>query len=726
MTSTVEAKTTPHVERHKEEGFAELFVQLARELELPYHVGQLASIMEQDPNRSWIQRTLKGLDLLGARARTLDLDVSGVIRSAQRAEGVLVTFLAEHESWLTICSSRRGSLECIRIDALTGATTAASLSKRDLSAMLAEDMSSKGTYKWIVVEPRLTMQIISPQGGPEFHGAKKAIKRVKGLIWLEREGIRAIAIYSILLGILSLLTPIAVQGMVNTIAFSMVLQPLVFLAIAVLTGPAFVGALRALQHYVGEYIQRRIFVRLVTDLSHRLPRVDLDAHEKKHVPELVNRFFDVMTVQKSAAALLLDSLGLVLQMAMGLLVLAFYHPYLLAFSVALTLAVFVVVFLLGRGAVTTSIKESDTKYEAAAWLEEIARHPLSFKSKRGEHVAAARAEELSLNWLNARRSHFRIVLRQVIGAVTVQALASAGLMGLGGYLVFKGQLSLGQLVAAELIVTSVTTSIAKIGKDLESYYDLVAGLHKVGKLVDLPLESSAGELPPENCDKGVSIHLEHLMSRRGTGYFKDITLHIQAGERIGITGSDGTAISTFIDILYGVRRECDGMIHFDGANLKDISVSALRDQVSLVREADIFEGTIEQNLRLGQRDIPSTMLRKALKDVGLLSEFESLPDGMRTSLGANGSPLSFGQLQRLTLARAILFEPRLILLDLALDPLHYDQVDAALEALRQYESTTVIVSNRNAVLSQCDRVFELIDGVLIEKKDITKGRDGEA
>ena len=725
MTATIETKKSIAVERRKEEGFAELFVQLARELELPYHVGQLASIMEYDNAESWVQRVLKGLDLLGARARTVELDARGAIMAAKRAEGVLVTFLEEQDAWLMLCSSRRGTAESIRIDAVTGATTAANLKKNDLLNLMADDSSAQGTHRWIIVEPRLTMQIISPQGGPEMHGAKKAIKRVKGLIWLEREGIRAIAIYSILLGILSLLTPIAVQGMVNTIAFSMVLQPLIFLAIVVLTGLAFVGALRALQHYVGEYIQRRIFIRLVTDLSHRLPRVDLDAHEQKHVPELVNRFFDVMTVQKSASSLLLDSLGLVLQMAMGLLVLAFYHPYLLAFAVALTFGLFIVVFLLGRGAISTSLHESDAKYEAAAWLEEIARHPLSFKSKRGEHVAAARAEELSLHWLNARRAHFRVVLRQVIGAVVVQAVASAGLLGLGGYLVFKGQLSLGQLVAAELIVTSVTTSIAKIGKDLESYYDLVAGLHKVGKLVDLPLESSAGELPPEN-EGGVTLLLDHLMSKRGTGYFKDINLRVEAGERIGITGTDGTAISTLLDVLYGVRIPCNGLIHFDGANISDLSVSALRDHVSLVREADIFEGTIEENLRLGQRDIPSTQLRKALSDVGLLDEFEQLKDGIRTSLGANGSPLSMGQLQRLTLARAILFEPRLILLDHMLDTLHYDQVDTALQALRQYNSTTLIASNRHAVLSQCDRVFELIDGVLIETELQPHGRDGEA
>jgi putative ABC transport system ATP-binding protein len=294
--------------------------------------------------------------------------------------------------------------------------------------------------------------------------------------------------------------------------------------------------------------------------------------------------------------------------------------------------------------------------------------------------------------------------------------------------VFKGQLSLGQLVAAELIVTSVTTSIAKIGKDLESYYDLVAGLHKVGKLIDLPLEPSAGELPPEpDKEGGVTIHLENLKARHGTGHFKDVNLLISAGERIGVTGPDGAALSTLLDILYGVRIPCEGYIHFDGANLQDLSVSALRDHVMLVREADIFEGTIEQNLRLGQRDIPSNQLRRALSDVGLLSEFEHLKDGIRTPLGANGSPLSMGQLQRLTFARAILFEPRLILLDHVLDSLHYEQIGTALKALRQYNSTTVIVSNRHSVLSQCDRVFELMrDGQLIEKHDLESGRDGEA
>ena len=497
MAVTVETEEAASFRRPKEEGFAELFVQLARQLELPYHVGQLASILEQSSTQAWSQRTLSGLDVLGARARQVDLDARGAILAAKRAEGMLITFLEEQDAWLTLVSSKRGTAECVKIDAESGATSAATLKVSDLTMMICDEVSPQGLHPWIIVEPRLTMQIISSDGkGPKLSYAKNALKRVRGLIWLEREGIRALTVYAILLGLLSLLTPLAVQGMVNTIAFTMVLQPLIFLAIVVLAGLTFVGVLRTMQHYVAEYIQRRIFVRVVTDLSHRLPRVDLDAHEKKHVPELVNRFFDVMTVQKSASSLLLSSLALVLQTFLGLLVLAFYHPYLLAFAVALTFGVLFVVFVLGRGAVTTSLEESDRKYETAAWLEEIARHPLSFKSKRGEQVAAARAEELALDWLNARRAHFRVVLRQVIGAVVVQAIASAVLLGLGGYLVFRGQLSLGQLVAAELIVTSVSASIAKVGKDLESYYDLVAGLHKIGKLIDLPLEPSAGEIPP--------------------------------------------------------------------------------------------------------------------------------------------------------------------------------------------------------------------------------------
>ena len=252
--------------------------------------------------------------------------------------------------------------------------------------------------------------------------------------------------------------------------------------------PGLCRCARALIAYVVEIIQRRLFIRVVEDLAYRLPSVDPVAMESKYGPRAVNRFFDIVTVQKVVSTLLVDGVSLIIQTAIGMFILAFYHPFLLGYDVVLLILFAVVVFGLGRGAVKTAIKESKAKYHVAYWLEELTRLPTAFKLHSGPQFAMGRADQLAIEWLDARRKHFRVVIRQMIFALGLQAIASTVLLGLGGWLVITGELTLGQLVAAELIVMMIVGSFTKLGKHLESFYDLLASVDKLGALFDLPIE----------------------------------------------------------------------------------------------------------------------------------------------------------------------------------------------------------------------------------------------
>lgn len=322
------------------------------------------------------------------------------------------------------------------------------------------------------------------------------LRRTRQLLALEREDIVVIVIYGIALGLLSLAVPIAVQSLVNTVAFGSLIQPLVVLAVLLAVALTGAAILRALQVRIAEMLQRRLFVRIVTEIGGRLPRVSAKALEAANGPELLNRFFDVFTTQKSVASLLLGGVDALLIALVGLIVLAFYHPALLAFDIVLIICAILVLIPMGRGGTATSVAESKAKYAVAGWLEEMARHPLSFKLAGGEEFAAARINTLAGAYLAKRDRHFRIVFRQVVGALTIEVLASVSLLAVGGILVIERQLSIGQLVAAELIVTAVVASIAKLGGKVEVFYDLVAAVDKLGEILDLPIERSDGEDPP--------------------------------------------------------------------------------------------------------------------------------------------------------------------------------------------------------------------------------------
>jgi ABC-type bacteriocin/lantibiotic exporter with double-glycine peptidase domain len=724
-----EEEKQPLREHELREAFGDVLSLLDEHFSMSTSTSKMSSLLGRFSNfssKTWYDdglNAIAGLDLMVAH---VEASTRETMISLREGSGVWVTQFTRdngERGWLILLNWARGGAEARLYRG--NQRRAMHLTLPQVAEILRSDQSE--VHDWLLVEPLLPLQALSMPNGHHHHdedaSARDAVRRLRALIGLERGSLGAIIVYSLVIGILTLITPITVQAMVNTIAFGAMLQPLIVLTLVLLVGLFFLGALRVIEYYVVEYIQRRLFVKLVTDLSHRLPRVDLDKQEKSFTPELLNRFFDIINIQKATSKILLDSLEIILQISIGMLVLAFYHPYLLAFDVVLVILILLTVFALGRGALKTSIHESSSKYEVAAWLEEIARHPLSFKSKSGMKVAAEHAELLATQYLEHRHSHFRIVLRQILAATITQALASAVLLGMGGWLVLKGQLTLGQLVAAELIVTSVAAGLAKLGKHLETYYDLVTGVYKVGHLLDLPLERSAGQLPLQRKEP-YAIELEDLCVSRGSTAFTGVNLDIKAGEHIGIVGEDGAGKSALLDVIYGWRTPNKGMIRYDGIDLKRLSLEVLRDDVELVREADVLENTIDANIRLGRMTRSPEEVRSALDAVDLLDEFNRLEHGIDTRLVANGAPLSSDQLSRLMLARAILAKPKVLLLDGTLDRIRPERLQRALGALlcQTRDWTVIVISDRPEILARCDRVMELTAKGLQEVSPRTDGQ----
>lgn len=518
------------------------------------------------------------------------------------------------------------------------------------------------------------------------------IRRLISLFASERKDIGLVILFSVAVGILMLATPVTVQALVNFVSFGGLIQPLVVLGILLFGFLALAGVIRTLQTYVIEILQRRLFVRVVSDLAERLPRVTAECYDRQNGPELVNRFFDVVTVQKVAAMLLLDGVTVLLQAFVGLLILAFYHPVLLAFDVILVVSLIFVVIVLGRGAIRTSIQESKSKYAVAAALEEMARYPLVFKLAGAADYARRRADALSVSYVKDRGSHFSIVLRQIIGFTTLQVLAATALLTLGGGLVLEGQLTLGQLVAAELIVTSILASFSKLGKQLESVYDLLAAVDKLGHLMDLPLERSDGLTQQSvSGDSGLVLRNVSFAFDGQEPVIDNVNLTVGPNERICMVGKHGSGKSVLADLLFGLRRPTAGRMEFNGFDVRELSLRTLREHVALVRGVETIEGTIEDNVRMGRPGVTAEQILSALKEVGLLDEIRDLPVGLLTPLSSTGVPLSAGQTKRLMIARAIVGQPTVLIVDDVLDDLDVEARDVVLSAIVHPKRTWSVV-----------------------------------
>jgi len=540
------------------------------------------------------------------------------------------------------------------------------------------------------------------------------LARLWRMVAHDRGDVIAVAVFAIAIGVLSLATPIAVQALVNFVALGGAIPPLLVVALLLFLGLSFAAVLSALQTWVVEVLQRRLFVRVFADLSARLPRLSMSVHEHYYAPELVNRFLDVIAVQKLGAFLLLDGLAILLSASVGLIVLAFYHPLLLAFDVVLLLAIALIVIGPAQRGIKTSKAESNAKYAIVAWLEELARNPLLYKSSGALRFVFERSDRLAREFLTHRAAHFRVVFTHYVGVYALQVLASTALLGVGGLLVIEGTLSLGQLVAAELIVTLVVSSVAKLGKHLESFYDLVAATDKVGKLLDLPVEPQGGEHHLEIAGgRGMELEFRSVsLGPQGHAVFEHVSMHVRAGERVGIRGPSGSGKTSLLELAWGLRTPSAGSIRIDDRDLRALALESVRRTASLVESVEVMEGSLRENVRVTRPFVTDDDVHRALKELGLVEEIERLPDGLETELTSSGRPLSSGQLVRLQIARAIAGRPRLLLISDVFQSLAPDARERVLDVLFDPQApwTLLIASNEPAVLARCARVLTLPEG----------------
>jgi len=540
------------------------------------------------------------------------------------------------------------------------------------------------------------------------HSAPRPYARLWQLLQPERRDIVAVVVFAAAVAVLSLATPIAVESLVNTVAFGVLMWPVVVLAGILMTCLGLAAAIRAMQVYVVECVQRRLFVRVVADYAHRIPRLKLEAFDQRYAPELGNRFFDVLNLQKSLAILLLDGVALVVTAAVGMVVLAFYHPFFLGFDILLLLMIAFVLFALGRRGVRTCLHESHAKYDVAAWLQELLRCLRAFKFAGGRQLALEKADQLAGEYVTARRQHFRVVWRQTVFALGLQVVASTALLGLGGYLVINRQLTLGQLVAAEMVVVLVVASVAKLGKYAETYYDLLAGAEKLGLVTDLPLEREGGEaLADGGGGMAVRVHgVDHVSHRTLP---TPTEWYVAPNERVAVVGPSGSGKTTLFEMLCGLREPGHGVVELDGIDLRGLSLEQMRERVALVEGSDIFTGTVMENVRVGRPHLSPGDVREALRVVGLVGAVHDLPHGLDTPLTPGGGPLSASQSLRLTVARALVGRPRLLILDGGLDALDLRECPDLLPRLfdRSAPWTLFVASTNPSVVGMCDRAIEL-------------------
>ncbi len=543
--------------------------------------------------------------------------------------------------------------------------------------------------------------------------------RLFRMLYLDRRDLVTIALYAIFAGLLTLAVPIASQALVSSIAQGQSNQQLVVLSGAVLVFLLFSGTLQLLELQLVERLQQRIFVRVAMNLGERIPRIRQDALVGEYAPELVNRFFDVLTVQKAFAKLTLDGLEAMLKVIVGLALLAFYSPILLGFDVVLIVFGAFVVGVLGLGGLKSSIQESKEKYRVAAWLEELARCHTTFKMSGTLDFLIERTDDLAVRYVQARRSHFRVLFRQAVGNYIFYAFASAGILAIGGWLIINRQLTIGQLVAAEIVVITVLAGFDKLVKQLEHVYDLLTGIDKVGHVEDLPIERESGTPMTRLENGGVGVECRGLRFGYlpGVDILTGLDFKLKPGDRVSLVGGSGAGKSTLAMLICGLLEPIHGAVEVNGLDVRDVDLDSLRRIVGIVGDReDIFEGTILENLTVGATWVSREDVREAIEMVQLTNEIAALPEGLNTELVSGGHNISRGQVQRLLLARVLARRPHLLILDEAFTGIDERTKLKILDGIYQETNTWTIIdiSYDSEVVARSGTVHLLSNGAIVE------------
>ena len=545
-----------------------------------------------------------------------------------------------------------------------------------------------------------------------------SLKRLFNLLELDKKDVSQIFFYAIFAGIVSLSLPLGIQAIVNFIQSGRISASWIVLVILVVIGVALVGILSLMQLRITENLQQKMFVRSSFEFATRLPKIEFKELYGHYPPELANRFFDTLTIQKGTSKLLVDFSAAILQIVFGVILLSLYHPFFIVFGFLLMMLLYIIFKFSYNKGIQTSLKTSKNKYKAAGWLQEIARNNFSFRNELNYDFALEKNNGIIKDYLYCRESHFNVIKKQFSHLIIFKVIITASLLIIGGYLVLNQQMNIGQFVAAEIIILLVISSVEKIILGLETFYDVLTAVEKIGQVTDMELEE---EIIIENksCYTNISLETENMEFQfPGTnfGILNNINLKIDSGEKIIIDGENGSGKTTLIRVLSGLLHPTSGNFFINDDTFRKIDIKQYRSRIgSIIQGETPFEGTILENITFNDKSISTEDLKWALDGLQLTSFIKTLPKGLDTKIFPEGKELSSSNAQKILLARSIIHKPNILFYEEPTDKMDVKVANEIIDFITSEKNKwTVIVSSQNPHwLTKCTREITMQKGTIL-------------
>lgn len=540
------------------------------------------------------------------------------------------------------------------------------------------------------------------------------------LIRYERREIGYVILYAVIVGLIGLTLPLGVQSIIGFVSGGRIPTAVIILITFIVLGLLIGGSLQIMQLYLAEHIQRRLFTKTAFEFAFRIPRIRLESVLGDYPPELINRFFDIVTLQKGLATILLEFSAAVLQIVFGLLLLSLYHPTFIILGAVLVTTLVLILRMTGPRGLQTSIKESKYKYGVANWLEELGRGLSTFKLAGETNLAMERTDTAVSHYLYARSKHFKVLVTQYIAFVLFKTIITGGLLIAGCILVVNRQINIGQFVAAEIVVILIMSSVEKIILKLDTIYDVLTSIDKIAHVTDLPVDKQGSIRMPEPADKrGMTLRVQDLTYQfpdRNQPVLNGIDMQITSGEYVCIAGRNGSGKTSLVNILLGILGSWRGVVTYDGLPLRDLDRESLLSQIGdYVSQEELFDGSLLENITLNRKAVTLQDVITALDCAGLKNWIQTLPDGLSTRLVGGNQRVPGSVVRKIILARSICSTPRLLLLDDFLMGIERSEKERVMNILLEPSRkwTIIFISNDPFIMQRCKRVILLKEGRVV-------------
>jgi ATP-binding cassette subfamily B protein len=534
-------------------------------------------------------------------------------------------------------------------------------------------------------------------------------------ILAEKQALAGIVIAAVSMNVLMLSVPIFFQLLIDRVVPNAALATLYVLAAGMVLVIGFDGAFSFLRNFLLAHVQRRLDYLISCDTVQHLLSLPINYFNETPAGQVVHTVHEATNVREFLT-------GRVFNAFLDLQAIVLFMPLLLLYSWQLTLlvALFSVVSFALLSVISARYRREVEELSRAegrrrALLVEIAHGISTIKTMAVEPHCRQRWQRASAETVEHGLALGRTQAdaRALLGGLERALTVSIG--GFGALLVLSDQITVGALVAFNMIGLRLASPLIQAGSLLQDFQKAAVSLNILKGLMERAPEQQTGQLTPTLRGE---IELDKV-----TFYYQGsdrpaldrISLRIEPGQTVGIVGRSGSGKTTVTRLLQGLYSGYGGLITFDGHDLREMNLAHLRSQIGVVlQENFLFRGTVRENIAVAKPHAPFEDVVRAAQLAGAHGFIQRLPQGYSTMLEESASNLSGGQRQRLAIARALLEDPPVLVLDEAtssLDPESEAVIQANLSAIARGR-TTIIVTHRLSFVRDADQIFVLDDGVI--------------